>query len=109
MLNARLPAFNAWLSESRLGDGFRMGIGLNSGPVLSGQVGSRRRVEYATVGDTTNTAARPEAMTKGTSHQLFLSGSTREALTGDDDGLVHLDRLEVSGRSEPVEVWTLTA
>ena len=43
-----------------------MGIGLNSGTVISGQVGSERRMEYTTVGDTTNTAARLEAMTKGT-------------------------------------------
>ena len=46
--------------------GFRMGIGLNSGHVMSGHVGSERRVEYAAVGDTTNTASRIEALTKGT-------------------------------------------
>ena len=35
-----------------------MGIGVASGPVMSGNVGSERRLEYAAVGDTTNTAAR---------------------------------------------------
>ena len=47
------------------GDGIRMGIGLNSGPVMSGHVGSERRVEYTAVGDTTNTASRIEGLTKG--------------------------------------------
>ena len=49
-----------------------MGIGLNSGPVMSGNVGSERRLEYTALGDTTNTAARLEGMTKGTPHQLFV-------------------------------------
>ena len=79
MLEVRLPRFNQWIKDQGLGDGFRMGIGLNSGNVMSGHVGSERRVEYAAVGDTTNTASRLESMTKGTPHQLFLSDSTRAA------------------------------
>ena len=47
-------------------DGFRMGIGLDSGPVMCGNVGSEARVEYTTLGDVTNTASRLEGMTKGT-------------------------------------------
>src|ERR1700684_228230 len=43
MLEIRLPRFNAWLLESGLGAGFRMGIGLNSGSLMSGNVGSQRR------------------------------------------------------------------
>ena len=54
-----------------------MGIGLNSGSVMSGNVGSERRLEYTAIGDTTNTAARLEGMTKGTPHQLFLADATR--------------------------------
>ena len=59
-----------------------MGIGLNSGTVMSGQVGSKRRIEYTAIGDTTNTAARLEGMTKGSGHQLFVADSTRQALRG---------------------------
>ncbi len=57
-----------------------MGIGLNSGPVMSGHVGSERRLEYTALGDTTNTAARLEGMTKGTPYQLYVADSTRERL-----------------------------
>jgi adenylate cyclase len=94
------------MKESGLGDGFQMGVGLNSGEVLSGQVGSRRRVDYTTIGDTTNTASRLEGMTKGTPHSLFASGSTRDLLR-DPDRLVFVDDLEVRGRKESISVWTL--
>ena len=67
----RLEGFNGWLREQELHEGFKMGIGLNSGPVMSGNVGSERRLEYTALGDTTNTAARLEGMTKGTPHQLY--------------------------------------
>ena len=69
----RLERFNAWMREEGLGDGFKMGIGLNSGDVMSGNVGSSRRLEYTAIGDTTNTAARLEGMTKGTPYQLFVA------------------------------------
>src|SRR4029453_13046573 len=76
----RLEGFNDWLREEGMHEGFKMGIGLNSGAVLSGHVGSERRLEYTALGDTTNTAARLEGMTKGTPHQLYMADSTREAL-----------------------------
>ena len=76
----RLEGFNAWLREEGLHEGFKMGIGLNSGPVMSGNVGSERRLEYTALGDTTNTAARLEGMTKGTPYQLYVADSTRRRL-----------------------------
>ncbi|MCA1656175.1 MAG: adenylate/guanylate cyclase domain-containing protein, partial [Actinobacteria bacterium] len=40
MLSVRLPRFNQWLRDEQLSEGFKMGIGLNSGNVMSGHVGS---------------------------------------------------------------------
>ena len=77
----RLEGFNEWLREEGLHEGFKMGIGLNSGQVMSGHVGSERRLEYTALGDTTNTAARLEGMTKGTPYQLYVADSTRSRLT----------------------------
>jgi adenylate cyclase len=108
MLNVRLPRFNAWLREEELSDGVRMGIGLNSGHVMSGHVGSERRVEYAAVGDTTNTASRIESLTKGTPHQLFLSDSTREALRSLPDDLVEVGETEIRGRQGHIKLWSIS-
>jgi adenylate cyclase len=107
MLEVRLPRFNAWLKAEGLSEGFKMGIGLNSGNVMSGHVGSERRVEYAAVGDTTNTASRIESMTKGTPHQLFLADSTRAALSTPPDDLVFVDEVEVRGREAKIKLWSL--
>jgi adenylate cyclase len=105
----RLDSFNAWLREQGHGDGFKMGIGLNSGPVMSGNVGSERRLEYTAIGDTTNTAARLEGMTKGTSHQLFLANSTKELLRTDAGDLVPVGEFEVRGRQSAITLWALAA
>jgi adenylate cyclase len=103
----RLEGFNEWLREEDLHQGFKMGIGLNSGPVMSGHVGSERRLEYTALGDTTNTAARLEGMTKGTPHQLYVADSTRAALTRPADDLVEVGEFEVRGRKAKVKLWSL--
>src|SRR5918995_1633354 len=105
----RLDEFNAWMGENGLGDGFKMGIGLHSGPVMSGNVGSARRLEYAAIGDTTNTAARLEGMTKGTPYQLFVGEPTRERLSSPPEELEFVSELEVRGREHGIRVWGLRA
>ena len=107
ILDERLPAFCAWMEETGRGSGFAMGIGLNTGEVMSGQVGSKRRMEYTTIGDTTNTAARLESMTKGSGHSLFIAESTRQACLGQIPDLIEVGDLEVRGREEPIRVWSI--
>jgi adenylate cyclase len=104
MLTVRLPRFNAWLTE---GGPFRMGIGLNSGPVSSGNVGSEERLEYAAVGDTTNVAARLEAKSKETPHALLFSDATRALLDGEPPDLVEVGEVELRGREARIRVWSL--
>ena len=103
----RLDRFNAWMRSEGLGDGFKMGIGLNSGDVMSGNVGSSRRLEYTAIGDTTNTSARLEGMTKGTPYQLFVADTTYRRLHAPPGDLESLDELEVRGRKAGLKVWAL--
>jgi adenylate cyclase len=103
-----LTKFNEWLHEEMgIDKSFQMGIGLNSGRVMSGNVGSERRLAYTAIGDTTNTAARLEAMTKGTPYMLFLAESTRASLSEDPDDLVYVDDFEVRGREQKVKIWSV--
>jgi adenylate cyclase len=109
MAGGSLEQFNAWMRDRGLGDGFRMGIGVNSGPVMAGNVGSEQRLEYTAIGDTTNTAARLEAMTKGQPHMVFVADSTRSLLVHEAGTLEHVDDLEVRGKQARVSVWSFAS
>jgi adenylate cyclase len=106
ILDEALPRFNAWLLEERLADApLDAGIGLNTGYVMSGLVGSERRVEYAAVGDATNVAARLQALGRDLDGRLFVSETTRERLGAEATGLRRHGAVELKGRSEPVTVY----
>jgi class 3 adenylate cyclase len=66
-----------------------MGVGLNTGPAVVGNMGSRQRIKYGVVGHVVNVAARIETLTVG--GQVLVADATREALT---------DRLEADGPLE---------
>ena len=108
MLGSRMSEFNSWAAEEGKEEPFRMGVGINTGPVMAGQVGSAQRVEFAAIGDTTNTASRLESMTKESDHDLFISDSTRGALISDPGDLIEVGEFEVRGRSEKVRIWSLS-
>jgi adenylate cyclase len=107
MIGPRLASFNAWLAERGHDHSFAMGVGINSGPVMAGNIGSEQRVEYTALGDTTNTASRLEGMTKGSGHMLFIADTTRSRLKDPPQNLVLVGNLEVRGRVAPVPVWTI--
>jgi adenylate cyclase len=109
MLDRRLPAFNQWLLDRGLGEGFRIGIGLCTGPVTSGNVGSERRLEYAAVGDTTNVAARLQEKNKELGSQLLMAESTRVRLRVADAELVSVGEHQIAGRTGNIKVWGLAS
>jgi adenylate cyclase len=107
MIGTRLDRFNSWLAEQGYEHKFVMGVGVNSGSVMAGNIGSEQRVEYTALGDTTNTASRLEGMTKGSGHMLFIADATRKRMRNPPDNLVLVGEFEVRGRVAKVPVWTL--
>jgi len=99
----RLASWNA----GRRRDGkpaLRHGIGVHSGTVLAGNIGSADRVSYALVGDAVNLASRIQGLTKEVGTDIVISAATAAHL----DGTVALERLpaaRVKGKSAEVEVY----
>ena len=106
MVDVRLPRFNDWLRSNGLEE-VRMGIGLNSGPFMAGNVGSLRRLEYTVHGDTVNTASRIEGLTKTLGGPILLSESTRAALLRPPADLRPVGEVEVPGRQSAVVLWSV--
>jgi class 3 adenylate cyclase len=107
MVGDRLSDFNGWLRAEGIHDGFGMGIGLNSGRVMSGTLGSERRIDYAVIGDTVNTAARIEQLTKQTGYAILLADQTRTNMTGPTDGLTFVDEFDIRGKQSRIKLWTV--
>jgi adenylate cyclase len=107
LVGTTLPALNVWMRESGYGHEFRMGIGLNSGSFISGNVGHERRLEYTAIGDVCNTASRIEGLTKGTRHQLLFSASTLDTLETRPADLVDFGESAIRGRQARTELWSL--
>jgi adenylate cyclase len=100
----RLPRFNEWLHEQGYGDSFAIGIGINTGPFMAGNVGSEKRLEYTAMGDTINTASRLEGSTKDSDFYLLMADSTSTALGGD---FVAVGEIDVRGRQDAIKTWSI--
>jgi adenylate cyclase len=107
MIGPRLECFNDWLGEQGFDHSFEMGVGLNSGVVMAGNVGSDQRVEYTAIGDTTNTASRLEGMTKDSDAMLFISATTRDRLRNPVEDLSLVGEVSIRGRTGRLAVWTI--
>jgi adenylate cyclase len=105
MLGPRLASFNEWMLERGIDAPFEMGVGINSGHFMAGNVGSQDRLEYTVIGDTVNTAARMEGLTKGSGHSLFLAESTRFMLLSEPPPLVYVGEFAIRGRAGQMKIW----
>ncbi len=88
------------------GTGLHMRIGINTGMVLVGNIGSSDRLSYTAIGDSVNIASRLEAVNKRYGTEILIGEATREA-AGDVILVRRLDRIAVYGRDGGTVVYEL--
>jgi adenylate cyclase len=82
-----------------------IGLGLNSGTVVAGNIGGDRRYEFSVIGDAVNVAARVEAATRQTGDTVLLTERTAALLGRDRVELEERPGLELKGKRDAVTVY----
>ncbi|HPR16654.1 MAG TPA: adenylate/guanylate cyclase domain-containing protein [Candidatus Cloacimonadota bacterium] len=95
-----------WAATRR--DGFDTGIGLNSGPMIVGNLGSEQIFDYTAIGDNMNTGARIETLTRNyqTKNNILISESTYK-LCSEKIIADFLDETTVKGKSQLIKIYEL--
>jgi adenylate cyclase len=92
-----------WREEGRMGLG--MGVGINQGEVIVGNIGSHERMDPTVIGDSVNLASRLEGLTRVYGVDILVGASAAE-LARDEVHLRSVARVQVKGKSKPVDIFT---
>ena len=103
-LQAAVAQLNADGAFPEIG-GLQVGVGVASGPMLAGNIGSEQQMEYTVIGDTVNLAAR--LCGQAPAGQVWLSEATAHA-AGTEVAREPLAPILVKGKAAPVQVWRAT-
>ncbi|MCK5111846.1 MAG: adenylate/guanylate cyclase domain-containing protein [Arcobacteraceae bacterium] len=109
-LNTKLkkdPRFESVVAMSKKNnvDVIDIGIGLNTGVAVAGEMGSSQRSDYTVIGDPINLGARLESLCKYYNSKCNISNFTKEQIPQEDYIFRFLDLVTVKGKSEPIEIW----
>src|SRR5258708_14928401 len=81
-----------------------VGVGLHTGPLIAGNIGSDRKMEYTVIGDTVNVANRVESLNQKMRTHVLITQQCYEA-TGRVFAVRELPRMHVKGKTEPLQVY----
>jgi adenylate cyclase len=100
-----LDKFNEEIKQEGI-PAFGMGIGINTGQVIVGNMGSNQRFDYTCLGDAVNLASRLEAQSKNYGVKLVIGQNTAKEVRFDYD-IFELDTIAVKGKTEGIKIFTI--
>jgi adenylate cyclase len=92
-----------WAAEGRSAN-VDIGIGINTGPMIAGNIGSDQIMSYTVIGDAVNLGSRLESLNKQYSTRIIISDATRQRLTGRYE-FRPLGEVVVKGKTQPVAIF----
>ena len=102
-MHERLASVNNWLKERGYPE-IAIGIGIHSGNVILGNIGSEQKLDYTIIGDNVNLASRLEGLTKQYGMTIVISENLRNQLSDPLPCFV-LDLVRVKGKQEPICIY----
>ena len=100
----KLDQFNKEITKNGF-EPFQIGIGINKGKAVSGNIGSEQQMNYTVIGDTINLGARLCSHAK--SGQILISNSVKDHISKIHD-FKKIPSIAVKGKSKPIDVWLYT-
>ena len=100
-----LDEFNAEITKEGIPP-FGMGLGINTGTVVVGNMGSDQRFDYTCLGDAVNTASRLEGQSKSYGVRIVLGPKTAQDVR-DEYPVVEMDCIAVKGKTQGVKIYTI--
>jgi adenylate cyclase len=104
-MRTALASYNQRLRNRAL-PALEFGVGIHSGPVVAGLVGSDELVEYTVMGDVVNVASRVEALTRQLRTDVLVTDEVRAQL-GDRFRMEKMPELAIKGKSLPIVTWAI--